>query len=504
MKDSILIQTLNVFSNEELDELLSFLESPFYNQGSHARQNVALFSLLKEIIQKENWEKLDRMWVSKKLLGTNFKNKDSRYLDNRMSELMSVIRKFIAQQELNNSWGETFERIAVSRFYKNRDLTHLQERSIHKARTLALKKPITLLENPILQFWLDEEIFKMESFRNLRKGDLNIPSTIKSLSIFYATKLLEISLSEVQQGRVDPEFSSTWNVMIKDMRRLFRIYEFCNSPTLIMLEEALILIEDQSEDPITQLQEYIQKLQKYKDTIPLNSVKNLATYARNYCTTKINQGYRGFRDMRIAMYKEHLEEGWLYENGKLIPSTFINMINTGLWSGENEWVHHLLTNYKDKISGTDQGKSILYGFALYHAYNKEFKEATSYLNELLQSKKFGDRSLERLVRVLEIKLLYEENDDLIHTQLHNFLMFIRRSERIFNKESRQMHIKFIKILKKISKLKEDIIQKAIDDKKLTAQISKMEEQLNTPLSPIVERLWLLKKLKELEVKEGQK
>ncbi len=498
MKDSILVQTLMALSDQEMDLMPYFLQNPFFNKGSHANQNTALFNLLKKIILENDLEKLDKKFIYKNLLTGTSEKEDSRYLENRMSELLNVIRKFISSKEVDEQWNDAFEAIAMIRFYKERGATKLQERAISRAQKILDKKPFLNQENPILKYWLDEEIFALKSLRNERKGDLNISETVKSLTVFYAKKLLELSLSEVQQGRVDPEFDPTWNVMIKDMRKLFRINEFLNSPSLIILEAALNLIEDQTEEPLEQLNKYLELLNKHIKAIPIDNLKDLATYARNYCNLKINQGYRGFRALRLTMYKEHYEQGWLFENDKLLPGTFFNMINIGLWSGEKKWTRKLLDEAKSKLHGPNQEKSIYYGFALYHTYEKEYEKAREFLNKLFQTKKFGDMSLERLIRVLEIKVLYEEKDDFIFTQLHNLLMFTRRSERLFNKQSRQMHVAFIKVTKKMAKINlQNDSEKKSNNKKLRNEIKKIEAQLNTPLSPIVERLWLQEKVHEI-------
>jgi len=498
MKDSSLVITLKVFANEELEQLSFLLKDPNFNVGSHANQNIELFNLLKKIIHTDDSAQLDKAIISQQLFGKDKAKQRLHYLENRMSELMAVVKKYIVWKEVNERWGSTFEEIAINRFYKRNALIKLQEKAISKAKSYASKDPLALIENPILKYWMDEAIFNLENLRNQRKGDLHIPETVHSLSTFYAIKLMELSLAEVQQDRVNPAFNPTWNVMIKDMRRLFRIYEFFNNPTLIMLEKALVLIEDQTEEPLAQLQTFIQFLQKYEQDLPSSISKNLAAYARNYCTLKINQGYRGFRDLRITIYKEHLEKGWLFEDGKLIPSTFINMVNIGLWSDEKEWVKYLLENFGTQLNGLDQEKILQYCFSLYHVYDRQFDKARSHLNLVFQSKKFADVSLERLVRILEIKILFEEKDDLIYTQLHNFLMFLRRSEKVFNKTARLIHIQFIKIIKRLLKIIESTGLNEMNSKKRLKELDKIEKELDTPLSPVVERLWLLEKLKEVK------
>ena len=195
MNDTILVQTLKAFTPEELQELKDFLASPLFNAGSHANQNLALFTLLTEKINENNCNELDKIEVSKAIFGGIQKKDNTHYLDNRMSELMAAIRKYITWQEVNESWGGVFEGLAVARFYRNRELGQRQELALVKAKNV-LDGSRHLPPNDIflLRYWLEEEELWLESFRNQRKGDLNISASIESLTSFYSTKLLEIAL----------------------------------------------------------------------------------------------------------------------------------------------------------------------------------------------------------------------------------------------------------------------------------------------------------------------
>jgi len=77
-------------------------------------------------------------------------------------------------------------------------------------------------------------------------------------------------------------------------------------------------------------------------------------------------------------------------------------------------------------------------------------------------KTFGDLSLERLVRLLEIKTLYESGEELVSTQLHNYLMFLRRNAVAEHK--REMNMNFIKMLRQMVGLRASIELKKGKDK----------------------------------------
>jgi hypothetical protein len=498
MKDSILVQTLMAFTPNEMQELGGFLACPMFNGGSHANQNLALFTLLAVKIRENKCAEIDKSQVSEAVFDGIQKKDKTRYLENRMSELMSAIRKYIAWQEVNQAWGGTFEGLAVARFYRDRDLGHRQEQVVSKTKN-ALEECHPMPPNDIflLRFWLEEETLSFESFRNQRKGDLNISASIESLTNYYSTKLLTIAMAMLQQERVVPEYQSDWKLLVVKMRSIFKEYGYFGNSALILLDRALTLMEEESDKPFEQLQEFLQLLELSQEKIPYKISKNLAAYARNYCITMSSRGYKPFHAARIILYKSHLEKGWLYENGKLMPSTFMNMVNTGLLHGELDWVRDLLDTQQEKINGDDKERVIAYCFARYYFQCGQFDQTSKYLNTLLQSKKFGDASLERLVRILELKTLYEGNEELIETQLHNYLMFIRRNNNTLDEEKRQMNMNFIKFIRQIKSLREKTSFKQLNSMQQKTAAEKLIKTIENPHLLISERHWLLEKLKSL-------
>ncbi len=493
MKDAILIQTLSAFKNDELESFGLFVESPFFNSGSNARQNISLFHFLKNKIAND--QSIEREEMLHAISTQGQLNPDSHYLENRMSDLMALAKKFIAWQEMQSQWGSVYESLAIARFYRDKQIGKREEQAIRKAQSALNKIPLNNKEHPLLKYWVEQELMDFESNNNQRKGDLNTPATIQSLSIFYGIKLLEIAMVTWQQERVVPGFVSEWKELIAGVRSLFRQHDYLKNAAIELLDKALFLLENNISDPHQALHDFIKKTNASINEIHESIAQKLAAYARIFCTIYISRGHSSLRPVRLSLYKDHLQKGWLYENGKLIPSIFINMINAGLNFGDKEWVKWLLDTHHERVSGEEQERIASYGFAHYYFHIGEIKNARKYLTKLFQSSKFRDSSIEKLVRILELKILYEDGELLIDTQLHNFLMFLRRSERKLEKSKRQLHLNFVSILKKMVSLKEKIETDKINESQKNKITNKIMEQLNDPNFPIAERLWLLQKIK---------
>ncbi len=497
MEDSLLIQTLRLFSKEEMRLFDSFLRNSYFNPGSNANQNIALFQCLSGILDAGQNAPLDRNKILKALSLRVELNEESHYLDNRMSELMSVIRKFIAWQQIEQNWQEAFEYLAMARFYRSRELLDREEQMLHRTRKLIDEFPSDSSERPLLQYWMEMETLHKESACNQRKGDLNTDSAIKSLNDFYGIKLLEITAVVTQQERVAPGFKSEWKLWLTSQRNLFSANDHFGNDTMKLLEHAIRMMESTSGDPFTQLEDFIQDLSNLKHSIPSKVVMELATCARNFCTYQIGLGHIALRNIQIQLYKQHLEMGWLYTNGRLSPTVFINMINCGLNYGEHDWVWHVLETQKDRINSAQHQKITDYGYAQYYFSTGCPVEARKCLNKLLMLGRFKDTSLEKLVRILEIKLLFHEGDDLVKTQLHNFLMFLRRNKHTINQNTQLMHLNFVKVLRQLISLKEKEKFKRTNDSIHLKSIEKLLSRIKQPSYPLADRLWLLTTLKTI-------
>lgn len=495
MEDAILIQTLSVFTSDEMDAFGQFIEGPFLNCSSNARQNNSLFYFLKEkIINRQPIERADML----NAISTQEQlNPDSHYLENRMSDLMAFARKFVLWQEMQAQQGAVQEHLAMARFYRERQVAKREEQAIRKAQNVLNKISPKNKERPLLAYWVEQELTDFESNNNQRKGDLNTPSTIQSLSVFYGVHLLEIAAVTWQQERVVPGFRSEWKGLIEGVRVLFREQNYLGNVSIELLDKALFLLENEIADPHQALHDFLKKMSDNIGEIPDAIALNLAAYARIFCTVYIARGHSSLRPVRLSLYKDHLEKGWLLDNGKLIPSIFINMVNAGLNFGDKVWVKWLLDTHSDKVSGEDHERIANYGFAQYYFHTGQIKEAREYMTKLFQASKFKDSSIEKLVRILEIKILYEDGELLLDTQLHNFLMFLRRSERKLEKSKRQLHLNFVAVLKKMISLSEKITTKNIGEVQKNKILENINGQLNDPGFPVAERLWLLQKIKLL-------
>ena len=490
MQGSILIQTFSGLTPAERKELQLFLHCPLYNGGKHAKPILALFTLLENEIHKKNQTELDKNRVHEALFPG--KSYQQGYFENLMSELMKLMRQFLVQREIRLGWSVAFESLVMARFYRERGLPERAKQAINRAKSDLSNTAADLSDRRLLAFWLEQEISVQECLNNQRKGDLNVPGALHALTVFYGHKLLELVAVFQQQQRVVPELQWDWDPFIEQFRETLRGNKHFDDPAIFMLDEALKLLKTKPENPKQTLEEFLQLFKTLEAALPPALQKILAAYSRNFC---VQHGNAMDNTFRLGLYREHLEKGWLYEQGKLQPTSFLNLVNISLNAGETDWLWAFLQEHQGKIDGEQTGHLVLYSYARYYFQQGQWEKVEDGILEISKLPKFSDIGLEKLVRILEIKTGYELDpfSDRLENALNNFTMLIQRSKRVLVEKHRVMDKNFIAAVRRMIRFREQINLRKPDLKGLQKMFARVEDHT----FQLAERGWLREKLNSL-------
>ena len=498
MKDTTLVRTLGLFSAQELEELEAFVQSPFFNNGSHFNSLNRLFRLLMDALLEDPAKLPDRRALSQ-LVADGDKPVSKRYIDNLTAELLTITRQYIAWKGMQHNWGPAQEALLNAWFYEQKGALDLKERMLNRARRSLEKEMHAPFEGPLLRYWLEDSLLQLKSLRNNRKGDLNLPAVIESLSAFYATKLLNLAMLQMQQKRVYPDYEPQWDKLLKEMRSVFRAQRYFGAPTVQLMEEAMLLFEQTSEQPLQQVKRFLQLLDKHQGKLPEQTLKSLAAFARNFCTWQCNIGHMDLYPLRFQLYRDHFERGWLHVNAKIPQSTFLNLATSALMEKEFEWAKHIIEDHADKVEGEDQEKLLQYSKALYYLTAGELEKAHTQFKTMLSYPKFNDINLNSLVYILEIKIYYYKSEDIqLMNCLNNYRMYLRRNDRYYTQGNRERKFRFIQFVRRLTELQRDIRHQLIGQEAAAERLSALKQELSAP-QPVTERRWLLGEVRGIEV-----
>lgn len=495
MKNTTLVRTLQLFSAQELDEIEAFIQSPFFNKGTHFNSVLKLFRLLKEVLCSPSPElpEADELAAA---LSDGASAVSVRYLNNLSTKLLALVRKYIAWKQMDAKWGPALEDLLNGEFYQERGHIELKEKMLHRAQRSFKKQPPPPQEAPLLRFWLEESIFQLENIRNIRQGDLNLPNTIESLTLFFAVQLMEKALVEMQQQRVYPAYQPAWAQLMADMRRSFRAHQHLGAPSVKLIDEAMLLFEQPSEDPKAQIQRFLELLDRHRRETPEPVVRIVATLARNFCTWKCNDGYAGLNQLRFQLYKQHLQEGWLHLNQKLTPSVFLNLITISTREREFEWLKQFLDQHRDKVESPDAEKLVSYGYAILYLAAGDLGKSRDHFVEMQKHPRFGDAIMNSRAYVLEIKILYKEDSEQLFSRLDNYRMHLSRNKRYYDEKSRERKNRFIKYIRQLADLRQAIQMRRVSHQQCKVRLAELIKQLSSSV-PVSERRWLLEEARRL-------
>lgn len=486
MKNTLLVQTILAFTPEERQEISLFLQEGYFNRGKHAKQIGRLFNLLTLKIDEGKVDMLD-----KALLFAEFfqkKQVSSGYFDNLMTELLGLLRQFMACHWIKR---EAILDAVSADFYQQRGLEARAAQALHRMHVRLQTAPEMDPFRQVLELWGALERVAMESRHNQRQGDLNLPAGFSALAVAFSSQLLHLTTLMYQQQRYVGQPDRQWNSFIESFGILIQQENYFGQPALEFMQQVITLICNPSESPRADLEFIIGRFQQFEAVFPAGMLKNLAACARNFCTVHYRTDPQGMAGVMLALYQEHLQKGWLYENGMLHPSYLINMVTMGMRAGKGHWIKEMLQAHRGLILN-DEGETIWqYCLANYHFYTGNLLEA----NKFVLVYKPKDFEIEKVIRIFNVKTAFELNPkgDHLQSQLQAFSMSLSRNKARLAMEKLVPARRFIAAVRKMTQT----LEAKPPDASLLKSIQLLFLKLADASYSIAERAWLQEKIRNL-------
>ncbi len=481
MYASKLLELIQGLEKPELDRLERFVQSPYFGKSKSAKEVPLLLQHIRRYFPA-----LDDPALTKENTHTVLYPGQAFVpgkVDRVMSDLLKIAREFVIYEFSDLKKDEVQRLLALARFYRHRHMEKAFRRTIKKLKN-SQAKGIKTKDYYSKQFLIEQEISNFDSFYNHRREDLNLPATLKSLDIFYLVNKLEYTCWLLAQDKYNIPLT------VDDSLRLFdRIiasfkeeFDLDEIPLLQAYYQGIRMIQDEGggEDIFISLKRI---LQRYADVIPLDRLKELQTLCRNYCVQQYNNGRAYFLEEAFTLYHDHLEQGYLYYEGGLLPSTIRNVVAIGIRLNKFDWVYRFLEDCKGRIVATNQPHEIyLFNLANYYFALKKYPEALDCLSD-----RYEDAYYTIAAKRMELKIYYELQSDILESRIDAFKIYIYRiSQKVLPVVQRDGNNNFIDLLKQIRS------PKTLDSLK---RIEKLRNKVREKKS-IAEKEWLLEKLAE--------
>ena len=479
MHRSKLLEIIRAFDKETLSECHLFLKSQYLHSKSSKEHNQKLFEWLLNFSPDFDDERLSKEATFQAI----FPNKTykSGRIEKIMTSLVKALYRFLAYQTIKKEEDQIEFQLKQALFFRNKNLEKPYLKLVNKLKTKQQLRKADDEDFYYRNYLIQKELSYYAALNNSRTESLNIPFTIRSLDIFYLVKKLEYSCWLLAQNQ-NRTSGDEINVLESTEAMISGITpEILDTEPLIKAYTlAYELLKSNSESAFHNLQNH---LEDYESKIPFEKIKAFQTLCRNYCITTYNANEtEALLKITFDLYRTHLNKGYLFYDGGLLPSTIKNLVLKGLTLNEHQWVFEFLQQAKDKIIGTNHPQDVYhFNMAWYYFSLKKYEAALALLSD-----SYEDVYYKVTAKRLEIMIRFEQRSILTDTRLDAFKIYIfRLGKKALSKLQKEANNNFADIMKQVVNPKTQNnnarIQKLIakvDDAKVLAEKVWLHEQLS--------------------------
>ncbi len=476
-----LLEIIKRLEVAEIKRLRHFLQSPYFTYGISNQDIILLFEHIIKHGAEEQSPALDKKKTSLKLFPDKpYHEKGKSPIDTLTSDLFRLTKHFLFIQSAENDASDAIQELPVARFYRIFGLEERFWQSVKNMRN-ALDKTVHRDETYFLhRYNLESEVASFKSvYSNSVEDDGNIGVAADFLEQFFTIARMEVACAlNFQSQKADLHLSSAPN-LANELVLLLRQGIFSDN----QLAEIYLLVFDIINQP-EQLEkvEYLNVLvARHKHNLPPKHLINLMAYLRIFLVRRFQKlGKAEYFEQYFKLITNHLEEGYLYIDGKVVGAALRNITQSGLRLGAFNKVREILENHPpERIGGTRYPVEFHnLNFANYHFALKAYDKA----DELLNYCNFENVNFSIQAELLLIKIYFETNNDLLESRIKALLQKVRRSKIV--KEHKESYFNFLNKLTLIVKYGWD---------KKSPRHAKLAEEIRT-MPGLLEREWLLKQL----------
>lgn len=222
-------------------------------------------------------------------------------------------------------------------------------------------------------------------------------------------------------------------------------------------------------------------LKNYEQKVAQTELRDLYTYAINFCIKRLNEGESDYATEVFELYQNSLDSKALYVADKLSPFTYKNIVSAGILTRQFQWAKEFVVSYKMDLPTVDRESFYSFNLARVYFEQGDYSETL----DVLRNARIKDVLTRMSSRVLEIKAFIEMDEfDLVDSLVTNLNQMIRRNKTLtYHRENYRNFGNLVKRYMQVNPY----------DKK---DVSKLLQSI-TDTSSLVEKKWLSMKTQEL-------
>ena len=436
MNNSKLIRLIQHFSKTELNQLKTFINSPFFNKNKNVQKLMAFIELYAPCYN-------DQLFTYENAFAFIFQGQTFRKetIIKLFSKLLILTEQFIIHSRLKEN--DLMGKIELLKYYNHQNFTGYFQSTLKKTRQMQSALPIKNDDWIYRQLLIEHEYaFFLSLNSDDGTGDVNLQITNDSLDKFYVQrKLRYFCFMKNRERSVNHLFTYS---LEKELAGFLKNSPFWNEPSVVIWRDAYLLLCNQNS--LEHYQQLKSNLDKYASEISLADKRTLYTYLEN--TTKFV--FVDFFEELYALYKLQIDQEIIYKNNYLIPVVFKNIVTVALRLKKFKWAENFIKTHRNKIFPEHKEKDDIYFLclALLHFEQGAFENALDVLNQTKMTNlyiKLEERRLRlKIYYEMDFLMLFEDN-------INSFRKFLSEHRSEIVKYYLEANRNFINILNYLSK-----------------------------------------------------
>jgi hypothetical protein len=444
----------------ERSMLLDYLDSPFFNK----RKELPL--LCRELLEENP---LPENELYEKICGKVYEEQKLRYL---LSDLNLLIEDFLVQRKWKQEDTLKKQRLVESLLEKK--LLRYVPSHLQELISSAERQPMQDSDYLGIRLQLEETALRFASSYDNRSIDTRLQTLSDSIDTYYFAKKLKYACEMLNRSNV---LQVQYNIpFIEEIKAFLPGTDFLKTPVVAIYFHILnSLVEPGEEQHYKQLKE---TLINNKNSFSSDELRDMFTFAQNYCIRQLNLGKAFYLEELFANYEFLLEEKILTSKQQLSQFDFKNIVTIALRLHKYDWTRQFITRYLSYLPENDRKNAEVYNLSRLYYSNGDPRKA----RKLMQDVEFTDIYYHLDGRALLVKIYYDTNAfESLMPLLTSFGNYLKRNKKV-SAYQRLTYQNFLKLVlqmfnyKMFDKGKIEQIQAALTEPRQIADINWLRQK----------------------------
>lgn len=478
MTKSTLVEILGTFNETEQQRLIDFLRSPWCTPAWQSPEPVGLVSHIFESLNQRSSSNLQKEVIYRRVFpGRPFVfNK----LEKLFSGTLKTVRQFIQHEMFAQQTFPAQEYMLQAEFFREKGAYDECDQIYEKLSKWQQNKQKWGTREYTVNWQIEQGKYNYKSEIYQKKGDQNLLSTLEALEELYLSERLFYTCMLLNINQVTPVLSpEATSGMVAESTHPHNA-RFFASPVGSLYRKAIITLAgaDQSDDDF---ELFCIHLDKHQHHLSDYLYSHFESFAINRCVRHFSNPK--YQTILFRLLKQRVEEGRSFVDGKISASEFQNVVKIGLMRKEFDWVWQFMQANRNNIYGSQHPEEYFrFNVANYWFYTEQFDKAL----DVLLTSDYEEMQYKHSAKLMEIKILYEIESDILPSKIDAAKIFFYREKHI-PKDKKDMYCRFADFMRRLIRP-----QTAVNPERIHKLLQELDED-----PKIAELFWLREKLERM-------